>query len=93
MALARGRERRAFFASCAFIASILGASAAALFPALLPSTVDPEYTIDAYRAATGGRALSLGLLWFIPGLALATAYFVNLFRLMRGKAKADQYGH
>jgi cytochrome d ubiquinol oxidase subunit II len=93
LALARGQEQRAFLASCAFIASILAATAAVLFPALLTSTVDPAYTLDAYQAAAGGRALSLGLFWLIPGLALAVAYFVNLFRLMRGKAKADQYGH
>jgi cytochrome d ubiquinol oxidase subunit II len=93
LSLARGREPRAFLASCAFIASILGATAAVLFPALLPSSVDPAYTLDAYAAAAGERSLSLGLLWFIPGLVLAVAYFVNLFRRMRGKAKADEYGH
>jgi cytochrome d ubiquinol oxidase subunit II len=93
LSLARGREHRAFLASCAFIASVLGTTAAVLFPALLPSTVDSAYTLDAYKAASGELALSRGLLWFIPGLALAAAYFVNLFRLMRGKTKADQYGH
>ena len=93
LALAPGRELRAFLASCTFIASILAATAAVLFPALLQSTVDPAYTLDAYTAATGHRALSLGLFWFIPGLLLATAYFVHLFRSMRGKAKAHEYGH
>jgi cytochrome d ubiquinol oxidase subunit II len=93
LALAHGREQRAFLASCAFIGSILAATAAVLFPALLTSTVDPAYTLDAYRAAAGERTLSLGLFWLIPGLALAVTYFVNLFRLMRSKAQADQYGH
>jgi hypothetical protein len=55
--------------------------------------VDPAYTLDAYAAASGERGLSRGLIWVIPGLALATAYFVHLFRSMRGKAKSHDYEH
>jgi cytochrome bd ubiquinol oxidase subunit II len=93
LSLAKDKELRAFLASCAFLVSVLLATAAVLFPALLPSTVDPAYTLDAYTAASGERGLSLGLMWCIPALVLATAYFVNLFRSMRGKVKAHDYGH
>lgn len=91
--LARGNELRAFLASSAFIASILAATAAVLFPTLLASTVDPAYSVDAYTASSGDRGLALGLAWCIPALALAVAYFVNLFRSMRGKVRPTDHVH
>jgi cytochrome d ubiquinol oxidase subunit II len=92
LALRRGRDRAAFLASCGFIAALMLATAAAFFPLLVASTVDGRFDIDAHGAASSETALGLGLVWWIPAMALAVAYFVNLFRSMRGKAGAD-YGH
>jgi cytochrome d ubiquinol oxidase subunit II len=88
----RNNERAAFVASSAFIAALLLATGAALYPVLLPSTVDVRFDIDADAAASGETSLRLGLVWWVPAMALAVAYFVNLFRSMRGKAGVD-YGH
>jgi len=90
--LRRGHALSAFVASCGFIASILLASAAALFPVLLGSTLDPRFDIDARTASSGERALALGLAWWVPAVVLAVVYFVNLFRSMRGKVKSGD-GH
>jgi cytochrome d ubiquinol oxidase subunit II len=89
--LARGRERHAFLASSAFIASLMLATAAVLFPVLLPSSDDPQRDIDASFAATGPVALGTGLYWWLPAIALGIAYFVNLFRSMRGKTDPDAH--
>ena len=40
-------------------------------------------------AATGPVALGTGLYWWVPAMALGIAYFVNLFRSMRGKVVAS----
>jgi cytochrome d ubiquinol oxidase subunit II len=89
--LHRRRERAAFLASSAFIASLLLATAGVLFPVLLPSCVDPELAVDAHLAATGPAALAYGLAWWLPAIALGGAYFVNLFWSMRGKVKPGAY--
>jgi cytochrome d ubiquinol oxidase subunit II len=89
--LHRGRERAAFLASSAFIASLLLATAAVLYPVLLPSCLDPELAIDAHLAATGPTALAFGLYWWVPAVTLGIVYFVGLFRSMRGKVKPGAY--
>jgi cytochrome d ubiquinol oxidase subunit II len=91
-ALRRGEALSAFLASSGFIASLLLATAAALFPVLVASTLDSRFDIDAWTASSGDTTLAIGLAWWIPAIALAVAYFVNLFRSMRGKARGE-YGH
>jgi cytochrome d ubiquinol oxidase subunit II len=92
-ALARGNDRRAFLASSVFIASLLLATAGVLYPLLLPSTVAPAYDLDVASAASGAHGLAVGIAWWLPAIALAVLYFVNLFRSMRGKVKTGEYGH
>jgi cytochrome d ubiquinol oxidase subunit II len=83
--LARGRELRAFLASSAFIASLLLSTAGALYPVLLPSTIDQAYDLRVDAVASGRYGLAIGLAWWVPAIALAVLYFVNLFWSMRGK--------
>jgi cytochrome bd ubiquinol oxidase subunit II len=91
-ALARGHELRAFLASSALIASLLLATAGALYPVLLPSTIDRGFDLDAHTAASGQHGLALGLAWWLPAMALAVLYFVNVFRSIRGKVEAGGHG-
>jgi cytochrome d ubiquinol oxidase subunit II len=83
----RSRDRAAFFGSVAFLAGLMLATAAALFPLLLRSTVAEAFDVTAYGAATGRRGLMLGLTWWIPALLLAIGYFTYLFRSFAGKVR------
>jgi cytochrome d ubiquinol oxidase subunit II len=90
------RTRRgltAFLGSCAFIAGILGATAAMTFPVLLRATTDPSRSIsaDAVASAAGGLRTAVG--WFSIGAPLALAYFIVVFRLHRGKVGEPREGH
>jgi cytochrome d ubiquinol oxidase subunit II len=89
----RERERAAFLGSAVFLASTLLAAAVVLFPTMLPSTLDPALDLDAYNASSSTSGLAIGLVWWLAALALATVYFVILFRSIRGKVHADDYGH
>jgi cytochrome d ubiquinol oxidase subunit II len=89
----RGRERAAFAGTAVFLASTLLGAALVLFPTLLASTLDHRFDLDAYGTASGRHGLALGLVWWIPALGLAVTYFVILFRSMRGKVTAHDYGH
>jgi cytochrome d ubiquinol oxidase subunit II len=86
------RQRQAFLASSAFIASLVLATAAVLYPVLLPSTIDSRFDLDVYTAASGHATLALGLVWWVPALCLAVAYVANVFRSMRGKVVATEHG-
>jgi cytochrome d ubiquinol oxidase subunit II len=81
-----GRELRAFLASCAFIASLLVATAGALFPVILRSTTEGALTLDAYNAASDPASLERGLFIWVPAIVLAIGYFTYIFRAFRGKA-------
>jgi cytochrome d ubiquinol oxidase subunit II len=60
---------------------------------MLRSTLDDAYTLDAYRSASGGLGLRLGLSWWLPAMILAVVYFVFLFRSIRGKVDVGAGGH
>ena len=87
------RELRAFLASSAFIAAMLLATAGAMYPVILRSTLDEAFTLDAHNSASGEVGLVTGLLVCMPAVALAVLYFSYLFRSFRGKATSEEHAH
>src|ERR1019366_2223782 len=93
--LNRGRELPAFLSSSAFIVGLLAATMTGSYPNWLRSTVDPAHSLTAVNSASQSYALQVGLVWWSIGIALAGAYFVYLFRSVRGKVSsgADEHGY
>ncbi|MDB4955744.1 MAG: Cytochrome d ubiquinol oxidase subunit [Myxococcales bacterium] len=91
LSLARGWERAGFLASALMIASFLGLTAGALYPLVLPSTIDPRFSLDVANGANDDYSLAIGLAWWIPAIALAIGYFTYLFRSFRGKVAQGGY--
>ncbi|PYP91469.1 MAG: cytochrome d ubiquinol oxidase subunit II [Candidatus Angelobacter sp. Gp1-AA117] len=81
----KGSEKAAFLSSCAYLVFMLVGAAAAVYPNLLVSTTDPALNITVYNAASGRHSLSVGLIWWGFGMALAIGYFVFVYRMFRGK--------
>jgi cytochrome d ubiquinol oxidase subunit II len=90
VALAGNLELPGFIASSVVIAGLLALSAGALYPQILPSTVDPRYALDVTHSNDHG-SLAIGLAWWIPAIALAIGYFAYVFRSFRGKATGDYH--
>lgn len=84
-ASSRGQERAAFLSSCAYLAFMLVGAAAGVYPNLLTSTTDTALNITVYNAHTGNYAMSVGLIWWSLGMAIAVGYFVFVYRMFRGK--------
>jgi cytochrome d ubiquinol oxidase subunit II len=91
--LRRPRELAAFLASGGFLVSMLGATAAGLFPNLLVSTLNAAANLNVYNSAAGPLSLRVGLIWWILAIALAAGYFTYLFRSFRGKVVLESGGH
>lgn len=91
VALARGWELGGFIASSLTLAGLLGLTAGALYPLILPSTVDARYSLDVVTGANDAHGLAIGLAWWIPAIVLALGYFAYLFRSFRGKASATYH--
>jgi cytochrome d ubiquinol oxidase subunit II len=89
----RPNDRAAFIASTVYIVAMLGGAAFALYPALLPACTSPEFDLTVHNSATTGYAMSVGLVWWTIGIALATVYFVFLYRSFRGKVALEGDGY
>jgi cytochrome d ubiquinol oxidase subunit II len=88
-----GRELAAFLSSSAFILGLMAATMVGNYPYWLRSTVDPAYGLTAANTASASYGLRIAMVWFAVGITLATGYFVNLFRSIRGKVSEDADGH
>jgi cytochrome bd ubiquinol oxidase subunit II len=88
--LATRRGMLAFIGSNLLLAGLLAASAAAIFPIVLHSTLAPENSLSAYDVAAGGSSLAYAAIWWPIAFALAAAYFVFVSRRYAGKVSVQQ---
>ncbi|HZE89057.1 MAG TPA: cytochrome d ubiquinol oxidase subunit II, partial [Verrucomicrobiae bacterium] len=84
----RRRELAAFLGSATLIAALLASTAAGIYPNVLPSQIDRAFSLTIENAAAPPYGLRVGLLWWIPGMALVTAYFAFAYRRHAGKRSA-----
>jgi len=85
----RLHERGAFLSSCLFLATMLVSVVFGLYPAVLPSNGDPANSLTITNASAAPYALHVGMVWFIPGMALVAVYFVYAYRSFAGKVSGD----
>ena len=88
-------EMRAFLGSNFLIAGMLATGGAALFPAMLYSTLAPENSLTAYAVASNPAGLRLASIWWPVAFIMAASYFIFISRRYRGKVsvKRDTQGY
>ncbi|MGO9242068.1 MAG: cytochrome d ubiquinol oxidase subunit II [Bryobacteraceae bacterium] len=91
--LVRAQEGKAFLASCLYIIGMLTSVVFGVFPNVLPANSDPRFSLTITNASAPEFGLRVGLWWFVPGIALALAYFVFLYRRFAGKVAPGSGGH
>jgi cytochrome bd ubiquinol oxidase subunit II len=79
---------RAFLGSCLYITGMLTSVVFGVYPYVLPSNTDPALSLTVQNAAAPPYGLAIGLIWFIPGMALAIGYFTYTYRSFGGKVRA-----
>ena len=92
MCLRRGQDARAFLSSGVFIIGMLGGTAFAMYPNLLTSSIDPARSLTAHKVAAQQYGLTVGLVWWVLGIILASGYFIYLYRSFRGKVSLPAEG-
>lgn len=75
-----GRDPAAFLCSCAYVLTMLAAAAFGHYPYLLPAISRGQNGLTIYNASASNYGLRIGLVWFIPGLALVASYFLFAYR-------------
>ena len=92
-AMIKRAEKLAFVASALYIVGMLVGAAFALYPVVLPASTDPARSLTIYNTAAGAHGLSVGLIWWIPGMILSLSYFFFLFRMFKGKVRMEGEGY
>jgi cytochrome d ubiquinol oxidase subunit II len=84
------REARAFAGSSALIVGLLAALTVGIYPVILHSTLAPQFSLTAERAAASRTSLGLALIWWPLAFVLAMVYVGFIARHYRGKVRPSQ---
>lgn len=79
-----------FLFSSITISLLLIVVAIELYPTLLISTIDPQYNIDIYNAASSEKALGIMLLFVAIGTPLILGYTFFVYKTFWGKVELDE---
>uniref|UniRef100_UPI00404A8F9A cytochrome d ubiquinol oxidase subunit II n=1 Tax=Flavobacterium sp. TaxID=239 RepID=UPI00404A8F9A len=61
-----------------------------MYPVLLPSSIDPKYSVTIYNAASSQKSLGIMLTIVLIGTPLLAGYFIFLYKTFYGKVKLDE---
>jgi len=87
------QERRALLGSTFFLFGLIMTGAAALYPVLLFSTVNPAQQLAADACATTGAGLRVATAWWFPALILSLTYVAIIQRRYSGKVPVAREDH
>lgn len=89
----KGREFRAFLSSCASIVALLTLFAIGIFPNMVLSDPNPEWSLTIYNAASSQKTLEIMLIIAIIGIPFVLAYTIAIYWIFRGKVKIDSMSY
>lgn len=90
IALKSKNSKKAFLFSSAAIASMIGLSAIGLFPKMLPSNIDQNYSLTVMNASSTERTLVTMLIIALIGMPLVIIYTVYIYRVFKGRTKLTE---
>jgi cytochrome d ubiquinol oxidase subunit II len=85
----RKRHVSAFIASAIAVAGTIFSAGLALFPFLLPSSLDPRSSLTTWDASSSKTTLGLMLLATVIFLPLILAYTTWVYRVLRGRVTLE----
>jgi len=88
-----GRESWAFISSSASIAALMALFAAGIFPNIVISTINPEFSLTIYNAASSQKTLYTMLIIALIGMPFVIGYTVTIYWIFRGKVKLDKMSY
>ncbi|MGA2604338.1 MAG: cytochrome d ubiquinol oxidase subunit II [Verrucomicrobiia bacterium] len=88
-----GRPGYAFFSSCATIAALTFLFGVALFPDLVHSSLNPDWSLTVYNAASSHKTLSIMAAIAALGMPFVLAYTSVVYWVFRGKVQLSQLSY
>jgi len=84
-----GRDFHAFLSSCAAIIALMAIFGIGIFPNLVLSSPNPEFSLSIFNAASSPKTLKIMLIVALIGIPLVISYTVSIYWIFRGKVKLD----
>jgi cytochrome d ubiquinol oxidase subunit II len=85
VAVKAGKYFIAFISSSLTIASMIGLVALSLFPRLVPSNIDLDFSLTIYNASSSQNTLTAMLIIALVGMPIVIAYTIFIYRVFKGK--------
>lgn len=82
---------RAFLGTAIAIVASVGLVGATLFPLLVPSSVDPAFSLDIYRHSSSPKTLMTMAIIVAIGMPFVIGYTIWVYRVFRGKVQGGGY--
>ncbi|RKX23836.1 MAG: cytochrome d ubiquinol oxidase subunit II [Candidatus Zixiibacteriota bacterium] len=76
---------RAFMASSVTILCMIGLAAVSMYPRMLPSITNLDYSLTIYNASSTDRTLTVMLVIALIGVPIVIAYTWYIYRVFKGK--------
>jgi cytochrome d ubiquinol oxidase subunit II len=88
-----GRPGYAFLSSCATIAALTFLFGVALFPHLIHSTLNPDWSLTVYNAASSHKTLAIMATIAACGMPFVLAYTSVVYWVFRGKVQLGKFSY
>jgi cytochrome d ubiquinol oxidase subunit II len=89
----RHRPVQAFLSSCATIAAFVLLFGVALFPNLIASSIDPQYNLTIYNAASSQKTLTIMAIIAAIGMPFVLCYTAVVYWTFRGKVQLTPHSY
>jgi cytochrome d ubiquinol oxidase subunit II len=85
----RGAAGLAFLASSTAIVALVAAAAASAYPVIVPSRIDPAYSLTAANASASPKSLGTMLIIALAGMPAVIGYTAFIYRSFRGPVRSE----
>jgi cytochrome d ubiquinol oxidase subunit II len=89
----RGKDFRAFLSSCATMVLLMALFGIGMYPDMIYSSPNPEYSLTIYNAASSAKTHQIMLIIAVIGMPIVVAYTISIYWIFRGKVKLDAHSY
>jgi len=86
---AKGRPGLAFLSSCVTIVMVVFTGLFGLYPRLLPSSLNPAYTLNAFNSSSSEYTLKIMTVVALVFVPIVIVYQILIYRVFRGKLSVE----
>ncbi len=89
----KGHDFLAFLSSCAAMVTLMAIFGLGLFPNLVISNPNSQFSLNIYNAASSQKTLAIMLNFALLGIPVVLAYTLSIYWIFRGKVKLDKMSY